>query len=125
MNPAYTAEPRIDQAILREVLALDAEHAGLLQRLHGHIVRQTAELFAQLDGAPANLDAEGLRRSLHTLKGTAASLGARRLSVIAARAEESTHDRDRDEFDALISALRDESVAVYAELLRISQGAIS
>lgn len=104
---------------------LDAGAITRLERIGGgEFVVEMIELF--LDNAPQRLksarDAFGsgdittLHRSVHSLKSTAANLGARALQAAAEAAEARAHDEDMEAIPPLLDDLDREYEAARAEL---------
>ena len=99
--------PRLDIAIVDQVNRLGAVRPGLLERLIEKFSDQALALLTLAehdDGDPENPDR--MRLGFHSLKGSAASLGAARLSALASQAERDciTGGIRRE----LLDALRDE-----------------
>jgi HPt (histidine-containing phosphotransfer) domain-containing protein len=71
---------------------------------------------------PERVDAsqhEALRIAFHSLAGTSASLGARRLSALARQAERAAGDGDAAGLVALLPRLHDEFAAAREQLRRL------
>lgn len=80
-------EQQIDHTIIAQIRLLEAVRPGLLRQLVELFFQNADRLFAEIDSNSGTLANEKLRMGFHSLKGTAASLGAARLSTVAAVAE--------------------------------------
>ena len=78
--------PRLDMTVIEQVRHLEAVRPGLLPRLIEKFVEQTRALLEDAERDHAGIS-ERMRLGFHSLKGTAASLGASRLSAYAGQAE--------------------------------------
>ncbi len=96
------SSPRLDLEILDELRGIrDAEGRSLLVRRGPSMLAALREAASQVVVAP---DAAERARSAHSLKGLAASLGARRLAELAAGIEaggSSANEPDHRALDAL------------------------
>ena len=79
--------PYFDPVQLDQIDQLEAFKPGLRNHLVGLFKQSSAEQIQHCADALANGDAELLRRAAHALKGVAASLGARQLSLLASDLE--------------------------------------
>lgn len=79
--------PYFDPAQLEQIDQLEAFKPGLRNHLVGLFKQSSAEQIQHCADALAQGDSEQLRRAAHALKGVAASLGARQLSLLAADLE--------------------------------------
>lgn len=88
--------PVLDLEAIERIRALEAVRPGLLAKLIGMFLNTTSENLQQaaqlLDSEP--LDHEALRVLFHTLKGSAANLGALALSATASQAESQAKQGD-------------------------------
>jgi two-component system sensor histidine kinase/response regulator len=113
---AHDAGP-LDDAVLDSLAALQAEGEGdIVKELVEIFLRETPPRFDKLRGFIEGEDAEGLHREAHGLKGTAASLGARRFSQIAKAMEEGGRAGSVEGADVLLRDLREEFERVAAAL---------
>ncbi len=110
MNLDASLEPRLDLAIIDQVRKLGAVRPGLLQRLVEKFDDGTGEFLAFAAGhAGSETAQERMRQGFHSLKGSAAGLGATRLSALAWEAERACGaDGAADALAARIDAVRDE-----------------
>ena len=80
--------PRLDMTVIEQVRRLEAVRPGLLPRLIEKFVEHTHALLAEAERDAGRAEmAERMRLGFHSLKGSAASLGASRLSAFAGQAE--------------------------------------
>lgn len=112
------SEPRLDHSVIDQVRELSAVRPGLLVSLVETFGRNTALMLSETTGRLEEGDFENLRVSFHSLKGTAASLGARRLSVLAGSVEYAlAHCASLGELEGLILLVRNEFGPVHEALL--------
>jgi HPt (histidine-containing phosphotransfer) domain-containing protein len=117
-----TLEPRIDPLIIAQVRQLESVRPGLLKHLVGVFDTKITQLFQDIPARLANNEIDALRIAFHTLKGTAASLGAQRLSYIAGLAESAAEgDTRAGELSEILKPLAEEFEAVRVELALIAQ----
>ena len=117
-SPAES-ELRLDHAVVEQVRQLESVRPGLLRRLVDVFERNAVQFFDGLDAQLAAGDTDALRIGFHSLKGTAASLGALRLSRLAMLTERACGDSgERTALLQLAHALRIEFAAVRVELTR-------
>lgn len=107
--------PRVDRTIIAQIRELEAVRPGVLRHLIGMFINNTALVLNEIDGRILAGESEELRIAFHSLKGTAASLGAARLSRLAAGAE-SAAARDMDSLMQWAEQLRVEFAATSVEL---------
>lgn len=110
--------PRIDGDLVEQVRQLEAVRPGVLQQLVTMFIQSTARMLADIDARLAAGQTDALRVAFHSLKGTSASLGALRLSQLAAIAEgiAAGEDDAAAALPPLATALRAEFAAACAEL---------
>ena len=77
-----------------------------------------ARLVAEFETAAASPDPAGLRRAAHSLAGTAAGIGARRLEAASRLAME---PRIAEPPDALLRRVRSEAETTFAELAALME----
>ncbi len=78
---------RIDHTIIAQIRQLESVRPGLTKHLVEVFERNAVTFFEGIDVRINAGDTETLRIGFHSMKGTAASLGAQRLSHIAGIAE--------------------------------------
>jgi HPt (histidine-containing phosphotransfer) domain-containing protein len=76
-------EPRLDLSVIDQIRRLGSVKPGLLPRLVEMFRESTGTFLESSTGGEGTPQNEQIRVGLHTLKGTAASLGATRLSGLA------------------------------------------
>lgn len=81
------AQARFNEATLAQLRSLDSMRPGLLQNLVEVFERNTLKLIEELEPRIAAGESTLVRASFHALKGSAGSLGALRLSKLAAYTE--------------------------------------
>lgn len=82
----HEAEPLLDQSIIEGLRELgDPE---LLKRLIGLFINDAGMIISELEEAFAGRDLDRARKASHTLKGSASSIGAKRLQCLAAEINE-------------------------------------
>jgi two-component system, sensor histidine kinase and response regulator len=117
---ATTAQPsgvELDPEALRRLRDLDPTGAGkLMERVASAFDASAARLLPQLLTAQATGDAEGVRHVAHTLKSSAASIGAVKLSRMCADMELLAKQGRIDGTDGMVGALSTELGAVLAVL---------
>ena len=113
----YDSIERIDFSLLGQVRQLESVRPGLLAHLIEVFTRNAGEFLAAVDGHVAAGASETLRIGFHSMKGTAANLGARRFSHIAGLAERSVADGvDGEPLAVLVRALKREFEATREAL---------
>jgi HPt (histidine-containing phosphotransfer) domain-containing protein len=71
-------------------------------------LRDTPNFIHRMQSAVGQADADALRESAHSLKGTASNLGARRLAAACGELEKLARDGKSTEAGGLVSRVRDE-----------------
>jgi signal transduction histidine kinase/DNA-binding response OmpR family regulator len=94
----------LDPAVLESLrdLAGDAQ-SNLLRDLHALFVRDTPARLQELGEAHAADDADSVAFAAHALKGSAANVGATRLTAVCQQIEDTARAGDLDGVDALIA----------------------
>lgn len=113
---------RLDPQILSSIRSLEAEGTpGLLKQLIQLFYESSADFMARLKAGLSNRNSEQLRSVAHSLKSSAAGLGARDLASLCQKLENhstaSTVDQQSSE---LISQIEIELQSVLQELKSIS-----
>lgn len=103
----------LDPSTLAE---LRDEGSDLLLDLIEIFLRETPERLQLLANAAATGDYAQAERSAHTLKSSAAALGAESMRAVAAEAEAAAHSGQLDPVVPLIARLRREAEVVEAAL---------
>jgi HPt (histidine-containing phosphotransfer) domain-containing protein len=118
-SPTFDSVPRIDYAVIAQIRQLESVRPGLAKHLVEVFERNAKQFFANIPGCLAANDMETLRIGFHSMKGTAGSLGAQRLSHIAGIAERAAvGDSAAGPVDVIAKQLRDEFETVCIELAR-------
>ena len=115
-TPAEPTEPVLDEETIESLLATG--DAAFLTVLIGRFLMEAGPRLAAMREAAARIDPQGLRSASHALKGSAATMGASRLSKLCAGLEASARqgevggapaviDRIEVEFGQASQALRD------------------
>lgn len=112
----------LDDAALQRLRDLDPDgRSKLLARVAQAFEASLGRLLPQLRAAQAAGDAEGIRHVAHTLKSSAASIGAVKLSRMCADMEAMARDRQTDGLHDRISALAAELVPVLEALKHVTE----
>lgn len=109
---------RLDTPTLNSLLLLDRERRGSIRRLIELFNQDHAQFLAKARPLLRAANFDALRSGLHTLKGSAASLGAARLSDLAAQAERRAELKDTPGVDASLTILSRE-LELSCEALRM------
>jgi HPt (histidine-containing phosphotransfer) domain-containing protein len=91
----------------------------LLRELITLFLRDTPERMDAARAALASLDFETAGRAAHSVKGSAANLGANQLQALAGTAEAAARDQDATALTAALAALDEEFARVRAQLERV------
>lgn len=114
--------PRIDYAIVAQIRQLESTRPGLAKHLVAVFVHNAAQFLSTIDSLIAAASTDRLHRGFHSLKGTAASLGALRLSHIAGIAETIvTDEKDAESLLEIAQCVRLEFEAMRGELARAAE----
>lgn len=109
--------PSLDPMTCSQLAVLEGSSPGILRRLVESFIARQSRAVADADRMLQAGNTQGLRMMAHSLKGSAASLGASALALLAGRIEHAAgHDQLEvceqllrglpDEFDAAVIALR-------------------
>jgi CheY-like chemotaxis protein len=102
-------------------LARMGGNRGLLQRAIGAFVADARQLVSRLN-VQLDTDArEDAKRELHAFKGLAATLGASKLSELAAAAEKSVADQPRTTIDAQLADMEQQMKTVLPDLESVAR----
>ena len=114
--------PRIDYAIVAQIRQLESARPGLAKHLVAGFEYNIAQFLGTIDSRIAAADNEALRRGFHSMKGTAASLGALRLSHIAGIAESvATGEKNAESLLEVAQRVWLEFEAMRGELARAAE----
>ena len=110
-------EPCIDAALIQELLDFGA--AEFLHSLLGTFLTELPERLRDLEEAVAAGDGPRVKQLAHALRGGAGSVGARRLSALAASLEFQAAAEPTGDLASVLAAVRGELARVTAELIAI------
>lgn len=114
-----STHPLLDSAALERLRALDPDGGNrLLGRVLGAFHGSLAKLLPRLREAGRAGDTAGIRYVAHTLKSSAASVGALRLSRLCAELERALRVEAADQVDALLDELIGEAERLRDALAR-------
>lgn len=117
MTSASSPGAVLDPQALKRLRELDPTGAGkLLERVAKAFEDLAARLLPQLHAGQAAADAEAIRHVAHTLKSSAASVGAVKLSQLCAEMEGMARQGQTNGMHERIAALCAELAAVLAAL---------
>jgi DNA-binding response OmpR family regulator/HPt (histidine-containing phosphotransfer) domain-containing protein len=103
------AEPPIDMDVVSELRELMTEAGGHpLQQLNEVFVSLAEKQTRSMHDAYSRADGEALARDAHRLRGTSASMGARRVTAVCAMIEERSRAGDLDPVAELLVQLEQE-----------------
>lgn len=115
--------PILDSAVLDELRELGRE---LEQDVLGEVVaayrKIGPEMLEKLAAAVAGGDSEAVRHAAHTLKGSSAQMGARRVCELARELEGEARAGRSQGFAALVAACREAFAEADAALARTIEG---
>ena len=112
--------PMLDPAILGQIRDLTREREPhLLRDLHARFAENTRKLLGSMRAAAAGGDPDALAVAAHTLKGSAASLGATRLAELCRAIEEDPGAHQRADLDRLLTDLERHATEVDAALAEV------
>ena len=108
--------------IVEQLRALaQAGNAGLLDKLQASFARDTPERIQALRAAVAAGDADAIAFNIHTLKGSAANLGAVQVVEACRRIESLAAGADAGAVEPLLVELEQGAARAQAELTRLAQ----
>ncbi len=103
------AEPALDPGVLDEIRGLQSPgESDFLLHIIDTYLRESGKLMEAIRQAQVENDGPGLQRGAHTLKGSSANLGARRLSGEAAALETAARDGRMEEASSLVERVEEE-----------------
>jgi CheY-like chemotaxis protein len=101
-------EPHVDPLVIAELRELDDGRNGLLQELLGSFLQKTPGRLRELRDAAEQGDAERLRSAAHGLRGSAGSVGAKRLTALATALEFQAAAQPMGDVGAAVTAMHEE-----------------
>lgn len=108
--------PPLDPMTCSQLAVLEGSSPGILRRLVESFIARQSRAVADSDQLLQAGNTEGLRMMAHSLKGTAASLGATTLALHAGRIEHAAGHGQHDVCEQLLRALPDEFDAAVLAL---------
>jgi len=113
----------LDPAVVDQLRALaGAGSPGLLHKLQESFARDTPPRLLALRAAVAAGDADGVAFNVHTIKGSAANLGATAI-VATCQKLESAPGSGTEELEPLLAELERDTADATAELARLAESA--
>lgn len=111
-----SAEPILDEAIIRELEELDAGGGGgFLAQIIGVFEEQAVDLLQQLEAAVNHELMPEICALSHKLKGSARTVGGARLGIHCERLEHAARSREVIDGPSQMSRIRD----AYGELVQV------
>jgi signal transduction histidine kinase/DNA-binding response OmpR family regulator len=116
--PAPTAQldSVLDPRVIEELVDLESMETGFLYRLFSSFLERAPRLLSNLSEAAARADVERLKWLAHELRGSAGSMGARRLAAILAELEQRVHEEPAADPTPMIAAAEREFARAAEEL---------
>jgi two-component system sensor histidine kinase/response regulator len=119
---AAVVESVLDAAVVDQLRSLaKAGNPELLHKLQESFTRDTPVRLAALRAAVAAGDADAVAFNVHTLKGSAANLGAEQIVTTCQRIERITGAPDARELEPLLADLERNAAEAGAELTRLAE----
>ena len=113
--------PVLDSAVLESLQALNPDDQGeFVREIAGIFLSDTPERIAELDRSLAEGDSNKFARAAHTIKGSAANIGAAALGAAAQRLEAEAKHTGLGAVAPLLQAVKDEFARTQAELVKIA-----
>ena len=113
----------LDTSAMQAIASLDPDGSkGLVKRIVGMFVDDSAQQLAALEAALAANDRDTARRCVHTLKSSSANVGAVDLARVSARVEASAKAGDDAAVAAGLLELRDLRAATVDQLIQAHPG---
>jgi two-component system, sensor histidine kinase and response regulator len=120
-EPFVPREGVLDREIVDQLQALtQAGNAGLLHKLQSSFARDTPIRLHALRAAVAAGDAEGVAFNVHTLRGSAANLGATEIVATCRLLEDAPGVTDAKRLEPLLAELERSADRAQAELARLA-----
>lgn len=121
-SPAPSAVPERGQLLDNRALeSLRNLRAGLLVKVLDSWLQESPQLLSQLQQALEEQDLIRLHRAAHSLKNSAATLGAGQLSAICLQVEQLARQEQLDEIPALMAELNRHFTAAHEEIQWLRQ----
>jgi two-component system, sensor histidine kinase len=114
-------DPVLDPGVIEELVDLESVENGFLSKLFSSFLERAPRLLSNLSEAALRADGERLKRLAHELRGSAGSMGARRLATILAELELQVQEDPAADPTPLIAAAEREFALAAAELGAVLQ----
>ena len=122
LERARAGDSELDPEVIGQLRELArAGNPQLLHKLQASFARDTPERLGALRAAIAAGDADAVSFNLHTLKGSAANLGATKMVAICQELERFPAAPGRQEFEPLLAALDRHAASAEAALARVAE----
>lgn len=109
---AASAERLLDPAALQELISLDPDgSAGFLAQIVETFIKSTEQLLLNTKWENATLDPKSIGKAAHSLKSSAGTVGARRLSAMCGNLEAGIREGDAADLEQRFAQIR----SVYLE----------
>lgn len=113
----------LDTNAIQAIVSLDPDGSkGLVKRILGMFVDDSAQQLTALEAALAANDRETARRCAHSLKSSSANVGATDLSRVSARVEASAKAGDDAAVAAGLAELQELRAATLEQLAQLHPG---
>ncbi len=114
-----SSEPVLDPATIESLRAL-SDDGEFLKEIAGIFIDDTPQRIAELDQCQVSGDTVKFTRAAHSIKGSAANIGATQLGAAAARLETESKATPLPGLTPLIDAVKAEYARVAAELQKLT-----
>ena len=114
-----SSEPVLDPATIESLRAL-SDDGEFLKEIAGIFIDDTPQRIAELDQCQVSGDTVKFTRVAHSIKGSAANIGATQLGAAAARLETESKATPLPGLTPLIDAVKAEYARVAAELQKLT-----
>jgi len=115
--------PLLDPSVLASLQALNPDDKGeFVREIAGIFIEDTQDRLAELDRDLAEGDAAKFARAAHSIKGSAANMGAAALGAAARRLEAEAKDAGLGCAGPLLEAVKAEFAKVRVELEKLRRG---
>jgi len=114
-----STEPVLDPATIESLRAL-SDDGEFLKEIAGIFFDDTPQRNAELELCQASGDTVRFTRAAHSIKGSAANIGATALGAAAAQLETESKKAPLAELTPLIAAIRSEYALVETELKKLT-----
>ena|GEM_PF-3176446 len=122
---ASTPGPAVDHDLVLSLRALgDGDGTEMVVELIRVFVEDAHQRVGSLQNALASEDWESMRRTAHSIKGSAANFGARPLVELARRMEQMVVENKHKDLPGLVSGIEAEVHRVHVELHQIAVGLV-